>query len=229
MDEVRKIREDVTFIPEWISYARGREISPSRQLEMFEPALVMAPVDDNGILPRPPTIGTMNGRNEPNFYAVNKKPCRLEAHGVERQKGGLLNLLDIMIEGLLYAKWHGPMGMGMPDFFAGPHGPYYIFIDLETDEKNDISNGNSDAIPDIKRLQRHIYSSNRQLAYLIPDRYKETLTEKLHLAQAQGLITLKEKEELINKILTYSDYLLLPEGEDGPLNSIAAFKKYFQH
>ncbi|QLH36045.1 MAG: hypothetical protein HWD61_07875 [Parachlamydiaceae bacterium] len=85
----------------------------------------------------------------------------VDAHGIEVQKGGIHNLLNIMLEGIIFSRWFGPLADGLPEFNAGPHGPYYIIIDSQKMKMDKRSS---------PRAQAGMIEEEYHKAYIVPEK-----------------------------------------------------------
>lgn len=157
---------------------------------------------------------------------VRARPCKLVAHGIEHQKVSIGGLFDILVEGLLHARWTGPLndmekkkdgqfsklsGLDSSNS-AGAHGPYYVLLDLE--QKKDAS------------TPEDIYTRQQHLAYILPNEVIGQIRKALDvMSQYPGIISSRERKEIEAKIFSYDEYLELT---DDTLNSVKNFKKYLK-
>jgi hypothetical protein len=127
-------------------------------------------------------------------------------HGVEVMKGGKVSLLNIMLEGAGILRWSGPFGeLSNPQWFAAPHGPYYIMLNLSAINRQ---MGANDAL-----IQQHIYDESTMKAFLVPDKKSLAFfTEHLEYAAQMGILTVEEAINLKRKLITYDEFLRLEKG-----------------
>ena len=135
------------------------------------------------------------------------KTINIMAHGIEEEKGGLDNLVNIMTQGIIGNKeedgvFTGQLSEGDPKYLSGPHGPYYVVLairDEDFPEQVEIGNGIG-------------YKPETHKAYLVPDiESKNEVIEKLENLEKSNQIDLKTKEQLLEKLFTYEEYLALGE------------------
>lgn len=134
-------------------------------------------------------------------------------HGVEAHKGGVRNLLNILIEGVLRAKWSGRLEGGNGEYYAGPHGPYYIILDSQSHDAS------------VRR--KGIYDERAFVAILVPDeRIRHDFLENgLNKAIERGWITEKEKRNSMKKVITYDEFIALPKSKRYSEKLLAAHLK----
>lgn len=145
----------------------------------------------------------------------NEKYCG-DFHGVERDKGGKVTLLNIMLEGAAKMQWAGPFGDNtQPQWFAAPHGPFYIMLDNERIEQQNKENQ--------ELIGSYIYDESTMKAIIIPDKASlEFFQNKLDHAVKKDMLTQDEADRMKKKLITYDEFLSLKEGV---INNKFEFKK----
>ncbi|MDP8298288.1 MAG: hypothetical protein P9L88_00045, partial [Candidatus Tantalella remota] len=114
------------------------------------------------------------------------------AHGVEEFKGGIGNVIGIILDGRIGRReddtvWIGLLADGPSDLVSGGHGPYYVIV------RPGISNPEP---------------ADNHLAYLVPDASdKEVLIKVIRAAARRGVITGEYANSAIGKIATYKEAL----------------------
>ena len=150
---------------------------------------------------------------------VLKRRNLLAAHGVEEAKGGMRNMLNIMLEGEVRFGQTGPLAKGNPQFFAGDHGPYYVVLD----ESKRVFRKADDPL---FRYSPTTFPEDAHVAYIIPlEQDRELVSRALDEAVNKNLITAAERDAILSKTITYDDYLRLPdEALKGPQQLAAELK-----
>lgn len=116
--------------------------------------------------------------------------------GLEDMKGGIRNLLNIMVEGVVRTPYAGGLIKGDSSYCAGPHGPFYVIL------KPSFLPGNM------------VWDEDAQIAYLVPEQqHREFLEKALNEAEQRGYITEGEKIKALKKVITYDEFIALPEKE----------------
>lgn len=116
----------------------------------------------------------------------------IQAQGVNELKGGLGNIINIILTGRTYSDWSGMLFEGPPDFTAGAHGPYYIIVDADR--------------PDWQEVENHVM-------YLVPDvPDREVLNFLIEKSVKEGLLTADAAASVINKIKTYEEFVVANGG-----------------
>ena len=177
--EVRKIRES-NYIPDRYK-SRGN-------IRLFLPAyMVKANMPEEHVF----------CRNDFKYKeAALKKECKHPAHGVEDMKGGQVNLLNIMIEGIVQADYTGPLANGTSNWFAGPHGPYYLIFDKEA------------MYDHIEKYANKIFYESCIMVYLVPDEKSRLFYVKgLKKALEMRYITEEEMNRVLGKLITYEEFI----------------------
>ena len=123
----------------------------------------------------------------------------LSAHGIAPKRGGMKNLLNVMLEGFLSCAGVGPLTYGGWDNCAGPHGPIYILLDGgQVKTQNGV-------------FEEQHFSEERHLAYLVPGKRDAQLAkDTLAIACDEGFITAEERDRIFSKVLTYKELLDMP-------------------
>jgi pSer/pThr/pTyr-binding forkhead associated (FHA) protein len=113
----------------------------------------------------------------------------LWAQGTEIEKGGLSNIIRIMIEGEIIQGQFGQLANGDTTTTAGPHGPFYIVVDT-----NPVKGNPSD-------IANH-------KAYVVPEAIDRiALREMLNKAQTAGLIDKPNADSISRRIVTYDEFI----------------------
>lgn len=123
------------------------------------------------------------------------------AHGVSVKNGGLLTLLNIMLEGRVgdgfdYASC-GVLRWGLAAESAGPHGPYYVLLPKDVLTRQ------------MEKTSSKIFPEDTHVLYLVPSNMERMLLlASLESAKSEGLIFSSEFASLSKKICTFSDFLV---------------------
>lgn len=190
--------------PQWINEkieAFTRWVKPVNESPIFRKALRLPVLE---LLASAPDHGASRSVEE----AQQERRLREElleisgnlmAHGVTLRKGGIKNLLNIMLEGFLESAATGPLVDGAYEVCSGPHGPFYVILD----------NGTGDTDTD--------YPEWDHMVYLVPNTtHRELAHSVLHRACEKGFLTSRERDVTLTKIVTYSEFLRLDiRGKDG--------------
>jgi len=136
---------------------------------------------------------SVGGADYAEYRAMEKildKGARIDAHGVELLKGGLRNILNLMLEKRLRPEvlsgGLGPSSMSLPDCCSGGHGPFYLFL------------GGDDG--------RQI------IAALVPkEEDMKVAKEVFALGGEHGILSKEAVFELSSRIITYEDFLALDD------------------
>ncbi|MBF0494344.1 MAG: hypothetical protein HQL28_04355, partial [Candidatus Omnitrophica bacterium] len=108
------------------------------------------------------------------------------AHGVEIEKGGLLNLVNIICDESIKSLNCGPLVAGDPSWAAGMHGPYYVIVNFS----------------------KNWQDAANHLTYLVPeDADKKYLEHVLSLAIKEGFTDYGTAAKAIVKIETYREFV----------------------
>lgn len=124
----------------------------------------------------------------------------LAAHGIDVGKGGLRNLLNIILEGQIRTNIAGDWFLGRltdgdPTYYAGPHGPYYVVLRGPGFSYNT-------SIP--------LQNRDEFLWYLVPSRQERDFARQaISLAAEQGLIDKDIAEKETGKIIDYNDFIAI--------------------
>ena len=133
-------------------------------------------------------------------------------HGVENLKGGIRTVFNIMLEGVLRATWTGALIDGMPEYVAGPHGPYYVILDPSFLSTTKAGN------------RMGLWSEEAQIAFLVPqEEDRQFLDKGLKKAVERGYITEEEKLRALQKVITYDEFIQLPNRERHSENRLAQY------
>ncbi|MBS3127183.1 hypothetical protein J4228_03390 [Candidatus Woesearchaeota archaeon] len=150
---------------------------------------------------------------------VLKRRNGLAAQGIEEDKGGMRNMLNIMLEGEVRFGQTGPLVKGLPEWAAGPHGPYYVVLD----ESKRVFRTADDPL---FRYSPVTFPEDAHVAYLVPlEADRELVSRALDEAVKKNLLTAAERDAILSKTITYDDYLRLPdEALQGPQELAAELK-----
>jgi hypothetical protein len=192
---------DQHYIKNWYSKLRlthGQEGRPFTLLGVpHEPETSSTSLDPDG-LPTGSPPSMIEGRygKAALIQRVLNRATSLTGQGIEYQKGGIANLLDIMVEGLAHG-YSAPMITGDGSYSALAHGPYWVIFDLakiNTAKDNILIQIGSNAI----------FTAPYHLAYVVPDeKYKEVI-DALKVAVQKGLITAEDFHNLNLRIIPYN-------------------------
>ena len=151
----------------------------------------------------PPRMIPLNSSVVPGTIEVCSILAKVQAHGVEKNKGGLSTLVNIIIEGAIGPSkvfgmsqvCVGPMTRELdPSMSAGRHGPFYILTNPAFSEE----------LPDTSKG----LSSSYHQAYLVPTSSDARAMEvALDQAAQMGMITDAHAKASKEKILTYQNIL----------------------
>jgi hypothetical protein len=109
-------------------------------------------------------------------------------------KGGIRNLLNIVLEGVVRGPYAGALVDGPTDYCAGNHGPYYVILD--------------------PHHQKLTWDEDAQIAYLVPaQEHRDFLERALAEAEQRGYITSEERMRIFGKVITYDEFIALPYKE----------------
>lgn len=200
--EIRLLREDAHYVPEPCKRMRAAPIrfhlpADSVLAELYPDFKDMDIFSRIYFFSR--NLDDELNRKEKQILAqgFNNFKC---AHGIENLKGGVRNLLNVMIEGVLRAPHTGGLMTGMPEFVAGAHGPYYVIC--------------NPTYIDVIAKRRGLWEEDAQVAFLVPDSADRTFLERgLSKAVELGYITEDEKIRGLHKVLTYDEFIQLPQPE----------------
>ncbi|MDP2905783.1 MAG: hypothetical protein Q8O22_05720 [Candidatus Omnitrophota bacterium] len=133
---------------------------------------------------------TQEFREQDEIFAIGERH-NIMAHGVEEAKGGLRNLLNIILEGRLRSnaagEWFiGELSGGNSEYKSGPHGPFYAVINAGMEPN----------------------TNGAFLWYLVPNTKDQTAL-RVAIAQAsrQGLINSELVANEGQKVITYSEFI----------------------
>lgn len=131
------------------------------------------------------------------------------AHGCERGKGGLLSLINILLEGELRKGCYGSLGHisnPMRSSEAAPHGPFYVILD----PKQSSQPRGGGTIP--LRFLNPDYVKPRNVAFLVPLKLdKELVLKALNAALEARIVTPEEAEDLEKRVFTITEFCNLDE------------------
>ncbi|HSB46501.1 MAG TPA: hypothetical protein VLD37_00690, partial [Candidatus Bilamarchaeum sp.] len=127
----------------------------------------------------------------------------LHAQGVERGKGGLNNLINIMLEGSVRHGEFGPMAemrngrpFADPSYHSGAHGPFFIVVEGRL----------QGAVGD--PTVRGPVGEHRHAAYVVPSaKHRQAISLALVDGVRKGLITREEAVSLLAKVVTYQEFI----------------------
>jgi hypothetical protein len=125
--------------------------------------------------------------------------AQITAHGVEESKGGMRTLLMIALTNKVQSpgQYFGALTLGAPDITALSHGPYYLIYSMPSAVK-----ATHPDYPDFTEIAK----------VLVPfDENKVMLTDKLNEMHTLDLISTETRDEFIDKLMTYDDFLVLLE------------------
>jgi len=129
----------------------------------------------------------------------------LHAHGIAPKRGGMKNLLNVMLEGFLSCAGVGPLSHGGWDNSAGPHGPIYIILDGGQVKKGA---GDKQLKESKEVFQEQHFPEEKHLAYVVPGKRDAQLAkDTLAIACEEGFITSAECNKIFTKVLTYKELL----------------------
>jgi hypothetical protein len=142
---------------------------------------------------------------------------RLDGHGVAENKGGIKNLINIMLEGMLYTQFAGPLTLGNPSMNAGHHGPFFVILDTKLFQQE-------------REKKREVFLSGFKekfhMAYLVPsERHKEKIFLFLEIAEKKLWISKEEKNFLKNKVITYQRLIQISKEDPMSVMSSKALGK----
>lgn len=212
--EIRKLRNDPAYVPEVCKrfpMPIRMDVPADSIIDEMDPNFPKLDLFSNFKLlmqKLPPDIqelqNTLLEKGFNSFYCV---------HGIENAKGGIRNLLNIMIEGVLRAPYSGGLNDGPSDIAAGPHGPYYVVLNPAYDS--------------VVSKRCFLWKERAQVAFLVPQAEDRQFLEKgLSLAVERGYITEREKKRALAKVITYQEFVELPKAIR---HSEAALEKWLQN
>jgi len=125
----------------------------------------------------------------------------LLAHGISQKRGGMKNLLNVMLEGFLSCKGRGAFTHGREDQCAGSHGPFYVILARESSEN---------------------LSEDYHLAYIVPgNRDLQLVHRVLNRACEEGFLSFVERDRILVKVLTYQNLLDMPvRNQKGEIDAV---------
>jgi len=150
------------------------------------------------------------GHHNPALFELEEKVlahggAHVCAHGIEVRKGGMQNLINIMLEGLVRNQYCGGFTRGDPSWSAGEHGPYYVLIDLKK-LQDDAKHG--------RRHRPGMIDEIYHIGYVIPSkRRRKFLFTALEKAEEIGMLIKEEVQNLKAKVLTYKEFLEIPKSD----------------
>ncbi|MFH2021545.1 MAG: hypothetical protein ABIJ34_09105 [archaeon] len=180
------------------------------------------PVDELGSCLRVPN--NSSGPFPPSIYhllmesiLVRGKDESLSAQGVNWRKGGIVSLLNIMLEGEIRHGNFGQLIKGNSKYCAGSHGPYFVILD---------DNRESITLKHYANSYTMHAPESTHLAYLVPPDNAELrfLSSDLNAAIGLGIITTEEATLVMAKIVTHSQFLdttYTPKGIFGSSDPLA--------
>ncbi len=126
-----------------------------------------------------------------------KRGENLFAQGVEEEKGGITNLINIQLEGEVRYGYEGTLSSGDPTFFAGSHGPYYVVFEKKA--STFVDNG--------------IFHPDSEIAaFIVPgERHRKVITDALDEAVKKGMISVEEQSSILKRVITYNEMNKLPD------------------
>lgn len=169
-------------------YAQGPGgLSPSTFLSAAEPHL-----NPSGLSRQRPSLGGANPRykTDDSFNAI----CAMNLPGVGLRKGGVNGVVNIISDGVLFARWYGIIQNTIkdPSLSAGEHGP--IFCIFKPEAANFAEQG-------------EFPTDQIQCFLTYEDSEKSAILEKLALARDHHLITPEEYNNISAKVFTYKEYV----------------------
>jgi|GEM_PF-927645 len=174
-----------------------------------EPVTFELSMDDEFALPPPmPSLIEMRYGKANLIKLVSSRDTSLLAQGIEYQKGGLANLVDIILSGIVHG-YIGPMSTELDTSMSSlKHGPYWVVLD-----RHKLSD---DRLDETERLlhsseRDSIYTDQYHLAYIIPDEKEELLRRALTHALEVGILSRAEHAKLADKIIPFAEYMRIPQ------------------
>lgn len=144
----------------------------------------------------PPNLFMSDYRDNSHFRKIIDYAPEFNCHGVQQAKGGLKSLFNIMIDGVVFARWVGRLMNGNdPTFYATPHGPFFVIIE--------------DSSQSIGKHCAYLFKSIA--AYLVPGNTERTeITKALDKAIVRQMITIVQKQAIMKKLITYAEMAEMP-------------------
>ena len=183
---------------------------PSRLLGIKpEPITFEVSEDDEFALPPPmPSLIEMRYGKANLIKQVTSRDTSLLAQGIEYQKGGLANLVDIILSGIVHG-YIGPMSTELDTSMSSlKHGPYWVVLD-----RHKLSD---DRLDETERLlhpseRDSIYTDQYHVAYIVPDEKEELLRRALTHALELGILSRADHAKLADKIIPFTEYMRIPQ------------------
>lgn len=111
----------------------------------------------------------------------------LSAHGISADRGGLENMLGIILDGRINSDYSGPLRGGQNNLMAGAHGPFYVVLSSQAN--------------DWQAREAHNI-------YLVPDNEdKDALRGMIDMAVEQHFLDAATAAETLSKTLTYKEFV----------------------
>ena len=127
--EIRKLREDSHYVPEGCMRFPAPirfKLPADSILEELYPEIKSKDLLERMMAFYTPLNEDLKQKQEQILaQGFNGFSC---AHGIENAKGGVRNLLNVMLEGVLRAPYAGGLMEGPSDLVAGSHGPFYVIL-----------------------------------------------------------------------------------------------------
>lgn len=128
----------------------------------------------------------------------------IQAQGVAETKGGLKNLINIMLEGEINRGLYGALtNYEYSEMSAGKHGPFFVLIDTTSHPDSiTFSNGHRSChIPEMLHT-----------AYLVPfQKHKDAVINAIVQGVRQGLLTFEDGIKIFSKLLRFAEFINAPQ------------------
>ncbi len=146
-------------------------------------------------------LDTLSSKVEGSQEEVPLEKSLLVATGIEKGKGGLSALMDIMLTGYVLTRWRGQLDSDY-GHSAFAHGPYYVLYGKSWD---------SDHYPDtqVPKWPRH---SSDHCAYIVPserDRNHLVLAMQFAVQDEVEMIPKNLADSLCKRVITTAEYNLI--------------------
>jgi len=163
--------------------------------------------------------GLKTAPDENAFRSVLARGCDegVLAHGIGAHNGGLLELVNIMLEGVLRQAVFGRLSGEAVPGVVKDDGP--IFVVLE-----DCQNNRCDK--EGRRLSKSL-PEDKHLFYIVPDRsYRLAAAKALKDGMEGGLLTFGQALTALSKTLTYDEFVYAPKDSFAKFSGYSITRRY---
>ena len=218
-----EVRREVTPVSVLLSATEGPSVRTVGLASASASAAAPASTSDDEFPPPLPKLIELRYGKAARVLEVTARDSNLLAQGVEYQKGGLGNLVDIMMSGFVHG-YVGPMSTLLDSSMSSlKHGPYWVILD------GDRITAETESVQSLlyPGPASSFYVDRYHLAYLVPDEKEALLRGFIEDAHRRRMISEEEMRGLLGKIMPYREYLAIPQ-EDEEFLTESDFKTYLR-